>query len=186
LPAAPPAAVLSARYRNDIAGVIGPPDPPTAIVYLEGQFPGVSATNAPVAILAQKSFQFAPGLLAVQTGTAVSFPNMDDCYHSVFSYSKSKRFDLGRYRKDEKAPVLVFDKPGVVKLFCEIHQHMRGIILVLDSPYFTKTDGKGEYRLEHVPAGKFTLKAWVDEKTVWERPVEISDGTVLHVDFTGK
>jgi hypothetical protein len=134
----------------------------------------------------QKCYQFAPALLAIQTGTPVEFPNMDDGYHNVFSYSKPKRFDLGRYRKDEKPPTLIFDKAGVVKLYCEIHQHMRGTILVLDTPYFIKTGAKGDYRLEHLPAGKFTLVAWVDEKTEWERSVELRDGEVLHVEFTGK
>ena len=134
----------------------------------------------------QRHFQFAPGILPIRTGTVVEFPNLDDGYHNVFSYSKPKRFDLGRYRKDEKPPSLVFDKPGVVKLFCEIHEHMRGTILVLDTPFFTKTDTAGGYRLEHLPGGKYTLKAWLDEKTVWEQPVELSDSDRLRVDFPRK
>ena len=75
----------------------------------------------------QQHFQFLPAVLPVQTGTLVEFPNLDDSYHNVFSYSKAKRFDLGRYRKDEKPPAIVFDKPGAVKLYCEIHEHMRAI-----------------------------------------------------------
>ena len=134
----------------------------------------------------QRRYQFAPGLLPVQTGTAVEFPNLDDGYHNVFSYSKPKRLDLGRYRKGEKAPFVVFDRPGVVKLFCEIHEHMRGTILVLDTPFFVKTDPVGKYRLDHLPAGKFTLKAWLDEKEVRTHMVELSDGAVLRVDFPSK
>jgi len=114
------------------------------------------------------------------------FPNFDDEYHNVFSYSKSKRFDLGRYRKDEKPAVQVFDQPGVVRLRCEIHEHMRGTILVLDTPCFTKTDTNGVYRLENAPAGNFVLKAWVDEKTIYERSVEVKPGETLKVDFPGK
>jgi plastocyanin len=186
LPPPAPAAVVPARYQNQIVGVVAQPDPPMAVVYLKGQFSPSPSTSAPAARMEQKCYQFAPALLAIQTGTAVEFPNMDDGYHNVFSYSKPKRFDLGRYRKDEKPPTLVFDKAGVVKLYCEIHQHMRGTILVLDTPYFIKTGVKGDYRLEHLPAGKFTVVAWVDEKTEWERPVELRDGEVLHVDFTGK
>ncbi|SPE55548.1 conserved exported hypothetical protein [Verrucomicrobia bacterium] len=185
LPPAPPAAVMPTPYQNNIIGQVSAPEPPTAVVYLEGQFPASHTTNPPVAKMEQKHYQFAPGLLPIQTGTAVEFPNLDDGYHNVFSYSKPKRFDLGRYRKDEKPPVLVFDKPGVIKMFCEIHQHMRGTILVLDTPYFAKTDRQGNYRLEHLPPGKYVLKAWLDEKTVWQRPVELTDGARLRVDFPG-
>ncbi len=114
----------------------------------------------------------------------MAFPNGDDFYHNVFSYSKPKRFDLGRYRKDDRPPpVIVFDKPGVVKLFCEIHQHMRGVVLVLDTPYFTCTQTNGEYRLENLPAGHYVLKAWVDEKHEYEKPVSLQPGTPLRVDF---
>ncbi|HWX22046.1 MAG TPA: carboxypeptidase regulatory-like domain-containing protein [Candidatus Binatia bacterium] len=180
------AALTPSRYQNKTPGEVGRPEPPAAVVYLEGSFLPFANTNAPAAKMEQKHFQFAPGLLPIQTGTAVEFPNLDDGYHNVFSYSKPKRFDLGRYRKDEKPPTLVFDKPGVIKLFCEIHEHMRGTILVLDTPFFVKTDNTGKYRLEHLPAGKYTLKAWVDEKKVWERPVELTDGTQLRVDFPGK
>jgi hypothetical protein len=122
----------------------------------------------------------------VQTGTAVEFPNLDDSYHNVFSYSKTKRFDLGRYRKDEKPAAVVFDKAGVVKLYCEIHEHMRATILVLDTPHFTKSDTNRNFRLEHLPAGKFTVKAWLDEKTQLERAVELSDGATLQIDFAPK
>src|SRR2546422_842862 len=83
-----------------------------------------------------------------------------------------------------KKPVR-FDKAGVVKVGCEIHDHMRAIILVLDTPHFTKTTPDGKYRLElkGVPDGKYTLKAWVNEKTVWEQPIDVKQGAVLHVDF---
>jgi hypothetical protein len=77
----------------------------------------------------------------------------------------------------------VFDQPGVVRLFCEIHDHMRGTILVLDTPYFQKTDAAGRYRLENLPAGRYELKAWIDDDRVLERTVELRDGARLRVDF---
>jgi plastocyanin len=174
----------TARYQNKIVGEVGAPDSPVAVVYLEGNFPVASTTNASSVKMEQKHYQFAPGILAIQKGTSVEFPNLDDAYHNVFSYSHAKRFDLGRYRKDEKPAALTFDKPGVVKLYCEIHEHMRGTILVLDSPYFVKTDTTGKFRLQHLPAGKFTLKAWINERTVFDKPVELKDGDVMKVDFT--
>jgi plastocyanin len=173
----------TSRYQNKIVGDVGPPDLPVAVVYLDGLSSSANATNRESAKMDQKKFQFAPGILAIQKGTAVEFPNLDDTYHNVFSYSKTKRFDLGRYRKDEKPPALVFDKTGVVKLFCEIHEHMRGTIVVLDTPFFVKTDPAGRFRLAHLPAGRFTLKAWVNENTTLERPVELPADGLVRVDF---
>ena len=177
---------IAARYQNKTVVDVAPPSPPVAVVYLEGNFQ-VGTSNPPViASLVQEHFQFSPPVLPIRVGTAVEFPNLDDSYHNVFSYSKAKRFDLGRYRKEEKPAAVVFDKAGVVKLYCEIHEHMRGTILVLDTPHFTRTDTNGNFRLEHLPAGKFTLKAWLYEKTELERTVDLTDGATSRVEFTGK
>jgi plastocyanin len=175
--------LTAGRYAGQ-AGEAAPPDLPTAVVFLEGQFPKAPTNAVPLtnAVL-QWGMQFRPALLPIQVGTAVAFPNGDDFYHNVFSYSKTKRFDLGRYRKNDRPPVEVFDTPGVVKLYCEIHQHMRGIILVLDTPCFTRTQTNGAYRLTNLPPGQYRLKAWVDEKHVYEKPVALEPGQQLHVDF---
>jgi len=187
LPKAGGDSIAPSRYQNKTPGEIGPPPPPVAVVYLEGNFPPGDKTNLTVSPkVLQEHFRFLPGVLPVRTGTAVEFPNLDDSYHNVFSYSKAKRFDLGRYSKDEKPAAVVFDKPGVIKLFCEIHDHMRATVLVLDTPHFTRTDTNGTYRLEHLPAGKYTLKVWLDEKSQLERPVELTDGTLTRIDFTSK
>jgi plastocyanin len=180
-PVAP--AVSQPRYPNQTVQP-GPPDPPAAIVYLDGSFP--AAAGGRPAKVAQKGLQFAPGLLAVRRGTTVEFPNEDDLYHNVFSYSKAKRFDLGRYRKDEKPASQLFDKPGVVRMSCEIHSHMQGVILVLDTPYFVKTEADGSYRLQGLPAGKYILRAWVSEKQAYERPVDLTSGGALRVDFPSR
>ncbi len=174
------APVSKPRYPVATSYEVGPPDPSVAVVYLEGEFP---ARPAPKATVQQRRYQFAPGVLAVARGTVVEFPNLDDEYHSVFSYSKPKRFDLGRYSKDERPAALTFDETGVVKLYCEIHDHMRGTILVLDTPYFVTTDVEGRYRLDGLPPGRWTLKAWVDDDTVRERTVELGTGATLQVDF---
>jgi plastocyanin len=184
MPADSPGPQSKPRYPVSASYTVGPPDPPAAVVSLHGNFPPTNVAPA-MAEMAQRSYQFAPGLLPVRTGTEVRFPNRDDEYHSVFSYSKSRRFDLGRYHRDETPAALVFDQPGVVKLFCEIHDHMRGTILVLDTPYFQKTDTNGSYRLENLPAGKWLLRAWLEDDTVLERPVELRDGTTVRVDFPG-
>jgi len=114
----------------------------------------------------------------------VEFPNLDDTYHNIFSYSPAKRFDLGRYRPEERPiPSVLFDVPGLVTLRCDIHEHMRGLILVLNTPYFVITDEAGRFRLSGLPPGRYTLKAWIDSKTTREQPVELKSGATLHTDF---
>ena len=134
--------------------------------------------------MTQKNLAFVTPLLLVQVGTTVEFPNLDDTYHNIFSYSKPKRFDLGRYKGDERPiPSQIFDKPGAVVLHCDIHEHMYGIILVLSTPHFARTDPEGRYRLENLPTGRYALKAWVDSKTIYEHPVDLKAGGTLHIDF---
>lgn len=163
------------------AGQVAPPPKQLAVVYLEGGF--TSTAPARPVVMEQKGYQFMPGVIAVQTGTRIEFPNQDDDYHNVFSFSKAKRFDLGRFRRDETPPALVFDKPGLVRLYCEIHEHMRGVILVLDTPHFTTTSADGHFKLTGLPAGNFKLKAWLDEKTTLEQPLTLQAGQTLRVDF---
>jgi plastocyanin len=180
LPHEAPAPASAPRYPVAAGYTVGPPDPPAALVYLDGEFaPGQAVKTE----MAQRHYQFAPGLLAVPRGSVVTFPNLDEEYHSVFSYSKTKRFDLGRYRKDEDAAEITFDQAGIVKLYCEIHDHMRGTIVVLESPYFTKTDADGRYRLEGLPAGRHVLRAWIDEGRVLAQAVDLRDGATVRADF---
>lgn len=172
----------ASRYTGGASYVAGDPEPPAAVVYLDVSD---AAPKPGRATVAQQHYQFAPGVLAVQRGTVVEFPNLDDEYHSVFSYSKPKRFDLGRYARDEKPAALTFDESGVVKLYCEIHEHMRGTILVLDTPHFVKTDADGRYRLGGLPSGRHVLRAWVDDGPPREQTVELRDGQTVRADFAG-
>ncbi len=171
------------RYPGQIVQP-SPPPPPTAIVYLEGNFSSITATaSPPIARMSQRGLQFIPNLLPIRIGTNVEFPNLDEIQHNVLSYSKQKRFDLGRYGKDESPAVQRFDKPGLVRLNCDVHPHMRAYILVLDSPFFTLTDTNGSYRLENLPAGRFALKTWVSERITHTRQVDLKTGETLRVDF---
>ena len=174
--------VVNQRYEIVAKGGIIAVNPPLAVVYLEGTFPKPAVL--PVRQMEQKNLAFVPTLMAVQTGTKVEFPNLDDTYHSIFSYSAAKRFDLGRYRSDEKpVPAQVFDVAGLVTLRCDIHEHMRALILVLDTPHFVVTDADGRYRLEGVPPGRYVLKAWLDSRTVKSQPVEVTESATIHADF---
>lgn len=174
--------VENERYEIVSKGGVLATDPPRAVVYLVGDFS--KPAKLPTKTIVQKDLAFRPGLLPIELGTKVEFPNEDDTYHNIFSYSPPKRFDLGRYPPGEKpTPSQVFDKPGLVTLRCDIHEHMRGLILVLATPYFTVTEGHGLFRLTNLPAGHYTLKAWISSRTTFEKPVELTNGGVLHVEF---
>src|SRR5436853_537084 len=139
LPKSHSAPVQAKRYEIVTKGGVLSTHPPLAVVYLDGAFgrPG----SSPVKQVVQKDLTFIPALLPIQVGTTVEFPNLDETYHNIFSYSPTKRFDLGRYRPEERPiPSEVFDKQGLVTLRCDIHEHMRGLILVLSTPYFVMTD----------------------------------------------
>jgi plastocyanin len=182
LPKSHTAPVQAKRYEIVTKGGVLSTQPPLAVVYLDGAFS--KPASLPTKEVAQKDLAFIPALLPVRIGTKVEFPSFDDTYHSIFSYSPAKRFDLGRYRPDERPiPTQVFDKLGLVTLRCDIHEHMRGLILVLDTPYFVITDTAGHFRLNGLPAGHHTLKAWIDSRTTREKPVELRNGQTLHVDF---
>jgi len=182
LPQSHVAPVMAKRYEIVTTGNVLRTEPPVAVVYLEGQFP--KPATPVTKQVAQKDLTFVPALLPVRAGTKIEFPNLDDTYHSVFSYSPAKRFDLGRYRPDERPiPSKVFDTPGLVTLRCDIHEHMRGLILVLDTPYFVTTDTAGRFRLSGLPSGHYLLRAWIDSRTTRDQPVDLKDGATLHVDF---
>ena len=182
LPKSRSAPVQAKRYEIVTKAGVLSTQPPLAVVYLDGNFP--RPTSLPIKEFAQKNLTFVPALLPIEVGTRVEFPNLDDTYHNIFSYSPTKRFDLGRYRPEERPiPSLVFDKPGLVTLRCDIHEHMRGLILVLSTPYFVMTDTAGRFRLDKLPPGKYMLKAWIDSRTTREKTLELKDGQTLHVDL---
>ena len=183
LPKTKSAPVMTKRYEIVTSGGVLSTNPPLAVVYLEGSFP--KPGSLPTKQVAQKDLAFVPALLPVQVGTKVEFPNLEkDTYHNIFSYSPAKRFDLGRYRPDEKpVPSQIFDVAGLVTLRCDIHEHMRGLILVLATPHFAVTDETGHFRLNGLPAGHYTVKAWIDSRTTREHSVDLTSGSTLHVDF---
>ncbi len=178
VPPVPPGAQYRARTRSPILQ----PDAARAVVWLEtadGKYPA-AATSAGVQV-AQQGYQFRPGILAVQVGTEARFPNQDQEFHSVFSYSQTKRFDLGRYRMGEETPPVVFDKAGVVKIYCEIRKHMRSIVLVLESPWFGLTDTDGKFELKNIPPGSYILKTYLPTDKTLENPVTVTDAATTVV-----
>ncbi|MFN4119791.1 methylamine utilization protein [Acidovorax sp.] len=131
-----------------------------AIVFLDSADARRQARPLPGVNMAQEARQFVPGVLVVPVGTAVSFPNRDTVRHHVYSFSPAKKFELKLYIGTPANPV-VFDRPGVVVLGCNIHDNMVGWILVVDTPYFARSaPGTGRVQLDNVPPGAYTLRTW--------------------------
>ena len=161
------------------------PDRRRSVVYLERAPQGAFEVPSPGAhaSLDQRNQAFAPYVLAVTVGTTVDFPNRDRTFHNVFSLSKPKRFDLGRYPRGESRSVR-FDQPGVVRVFCEIHSHMNAFILVFAHRYFATTDAEGRYRIDDIPPGAYTVAVWNDGEVRTTRAVRVpEEGGVVEMNF---
>lgn len=127
-----------------------------AVVTLQGP-PGQPVLD--LARMDQIKQQYVPQVLAVHTGTPVSFPNKDNIRHQVYSFSPAKRFELRLYEGTPSKPEL-FDKPGLVVLGCNIHDWMLGYIYVTDDPWFAVTDAKGAATFADLPAGHYKATLW--------------------------
>lgn len=110
-------------------------------------------------VIDQREERFTPSGLVVQIGTTVEFLNSDPFYHNVFSLSAPRKFDLGRYRKGDSRPV-TFEKPGLVRLFCEIHPGMLGYVLVSPSPWGAAASAEGNFAITDVPPGRYDVFVW--------------------------
>jgi plastocyanin len=110
-------------------------------------------------VVKQQNISFQPHVLIVPVGASVTFPNMDNVRHHVYSFSKPKKFELKLYGHEE-ARTVVFDKPGVVAIGCNIHDQMSGFIVVVDTPYAARTDANGRATILDVPAGGATISVW--------------------------
>ena len=129
-----------------------------AVVYVTGSAPVAHGALASV-VIDQKNKQFEPRISVVQAGTSVSFPNSDQIRHSVYSFSPAKTFTLKLYSGKPANPV-VFDKPGLVVLGCNIHDRMSAWVMVVDTPDYAKTDASGHALLRNVRPGDYVLYAW--------------------------
>jgi plastocyanin len=107
----------------------------------------------------QRHLMFTPTVLVVRVGTAVEFPNNDKVFHNVFSFRDGKKFDLGMYPTGTSKRI-VFDRPGLARLFCNIHPNMAAYVMAVDTPYYAVSDDHGALTIADVPVGTYTYHAW--------------------------
>jgi plastocyanin len=149
-------------------------------VYVEGRGPQTARKGLEIK---QEGRQFNPRVAVVQTGTNVVFPNLDSVYHNVFSNSPRNTFDLGTYQAGDKARSVTVTGPGVVEVYCNLHQKMSAKILVVPNALYTKVRADGTFRLDNVPAGTRRLVAWSPETKPVAQRVEI-EGQTTQVSFS--
>lgn len=133
--------------------------------------------------MAQINLAFTPLVLPVLVGTTVDFPNRDKVYHSVFSFSRQQRFEIGLYPPGMSRSV-TFDRVGQVKLFCNIHDHMYATILVLPTPYFNLTDADDTFTITGVPAGDYTVNVWHERLQGTPQTVSVQDDDMADLAFS--
>jgi plastocyanin len=156
-PPPPPAEIVGKVELMDASGTKTPAA--GSVVWVSG-VPGGRGGPPPTMSSSQK--RFAPHVIAVAQGATVTFPNLDKVYHNVFSRTAGSEFDLGGYRNGASRSVK-FVKPGLVRVYCNIHPDMAGYVRVLESSVFTTTDETGAFRLAGLPPGHRTVEVW-DEK----------------------
>jgi plastocyanin len=163
-------------YALEIRDSAGAPVEHAVVTLYAEDAPAVSRKRAaPRAIMDQRNRQFIPQVLAVQRGTAVTFPNSDMMRHHVYSFSPAKRFELKLYSGLPPQPI-VFDTAGEVVLGCNIHDSMIGYIYVVDSPYFAATAGEGRAQVRELPPGRYRVEIWHPHAATLRYEVALGEG----------
>jgi plastocyanin len=156
------------------------------VVYVEGAKGRAPHAAAPSMVMKGKAFL--PRVVVVPVGGTVEFPNQDPIFHNVFSVSGENRFDLELYKRP-KSGRWTFQKPGMVRVYCNIHPQMSAVVLVRDNPFFAKANADGSFSIEGVPAGKYVLKGWHERSPEATTEVTVpAQGTVtaaLALDASG-
>jgi plastocyanin len=152
-----------------------------AVVMLEPTTGRLSVSPMTGVRITQSKRQFIPQVTVVTVGTPVTFPNLDTVRHHVYSFSPIKPFELKLYAGVPASPV-VFDKPGIAVLGCNIHDHMVAWVIVVDTPLHVRSDAAGRARIEDVAAGSYHLRIWHSDLPAGSRPISMPL-TVAAVDM---
>lgn len=157
------------KKKKDMSGVV---------VYITG-----FKSDAPEKIpdIVQKDKHFSPHILPVVAGQKVRFPNYDKIYHNVFSISPIKSFDLGQYKSSEPPKLVTFEKSGLVPVYCNIHPEMLTYVVVLENTAYALTDKDGAFQINDVPAGNYTINAWLPKAKRVSQEIQIQPRQKIEV-----
>ena len=155
-------------------------DTDAAVVWVEGPKLRTRSTGATVTM---KDKAFVPRVSVVSVGARVDFPNQDSIFHNVFSVSGANRFDLELYKKPKSA-FKVFEEPGVVRIYCNIHPQMSGFVLVRDNPFWARVSADGSFAIPGVPAGSWLVKAWHERSGESAQTVQVEEAAAVEVAFS--
>lgn len=146
----------------------------------------MTAPSSEPVTIGQNHLQFSPYVTAIQVGSSVKFPNYDKIEHHVKSFSPAREFEIKTYDKGTPPPVL-FDKPGVVVVYCVLHEWMRAYVMVVDTPWFNRTDATGGAQLEGLKPGTWEIKAWHPDfgsiKPPLKQTVQVMESGMTPVSF---
>lgn len=161
--------VFRARHSGDV------------VVYLEGE--SLKKEYPPPekhSVIDQKNLAFIPRVLPVLKGTIVEFHNSDDVQHNVFSPGKAEKFNLGSWGRGgvKEYP---FNKPGEVVILCNVHSEMISYIIILETPYFAKTDAEGNFKIENIPPGTYALKTWHERMKLDPQELSLAKGETKEI-----
>jgi plastocyanin len=156
-----------------------------AVIWLEGGAGRATPVEAEIST-ADKSFS--PHVLVVPVGSTVAFPNHDPFNHNVFSLSDEQPFDLGLYGRGEARSIRV-DRPGILRVYCNVHAQMSALIVVRDGPHFVQPSGDGSFTLPGVPPGRYVLHAWHERASEINHPLDVgpagAGAVALELDARG-
>lgn len=173
-----------AVYAGGITGMVAAPGKSNLeniVVYVEG-VPGSFLPPKKEPEMNHINLRFQPGVLAVMKGTTVSFPNADTVFHSAFSISKTNPFELGLYGPGREKSWR-FQNLGLAEVFCHIHSHMFGFVLVLDNPFFASTSKDGSFTISDIPDGTYKVKAWMSPSVNDTKSITVKGGEMVAVNF---
>ncbi len=154
-----------------------------AVVYLEGA--GIKKEYPPpqeASLLDQKNLVFHPRVLPILKGTTVNFLNSDDVQHNVFAPGKVEKFNLGTWGKNGKKE-RTFNEPGEIVILCNVHSEMVAYVIILENPFFFKTDEEGHFKIENIPPGDYQLKIWHEKMKLAPQKITVVGGETTEINL---